>query len=973
MADKVLIEIVSKAEGLDETNEKLQQLAQREKELLSQMDSLTKQKAQWQGIASVVSEFDKDIEGVNAELKSTRKSMEDLSKSAKAMPAEAEAKKATQSFRAMRKEIEEQIRMMQLAGEEGTEAYHRLVEEAGRLNDIQGDVAQEIRNMASDTGAFDAILSGTQLVAGGFSVAQGAMALFGSESEDMQKMMVNLQSAIAITTGLQQIQTVVQKESAMMMGIHRVATVADTIAMKILGTTTAATSLSFKLLRGAIISTGIGALVVLVGELINHWEDLVGWFKKGTDGMSGFGKAIDKVQEMAMGVYEVIKTYILTPFRTIGKIITGDFKGAFAEIKKGFNVVGNYQKGANEQMVKNTRDMIQAQINEVNKGKSENMLAEAENLQKALEVDKARGLSAEELYNREMAILKMKIKGYNLALSAIGDKNSDKAKEIMKILDDLAQQQAIKTATNDNRINQQAEDNRKQAADSARQSAEKAKQEKEKRDAEILKAQQDLEDELVKAMEDGANKEIATLQNTLKRRLDEIKGNSPAEIALRAQLIANAEKEEEKIRKDAEEKYKQDRYKSRLEAEVAITNAQLAEVEKGSDTELELRKKLLDQKATLDIAGVKASTESEEWKAAKILEINANLNNDLKDLSVEYIKTAQERSEGEVLEVTQQYEQGKISRYTYEKQLRDISIQSLQDEIEERKTAGESTVELEKELSEKRIEIAEEEAEYRKQLFEELFNAMGEIGNIFFDMQKQKLDQQLSDLQHYYTTDAEEAKKNKDMKLISEDEMSRKQLEIKRKQAQAEKEQARFNVLMSTAQSIAASAKMGFPLAIPFIAMAIALGAVQIAAINSKPLPKYWKGRKGGKGEFALMGEYGPEIAWLPAGASLMPANDSRRALMGDGKAFDRWNMPRMEPKFTAPSFNHKLATQVLQNQSREDRLLLNIDYDKLGRAVAKHAKYPKQKDVIVSFDKSGLSITEGNTTTHFLNSKYNS
>jgi len=969
MADKILIEVVSQADGLDETNEKMQQLTQREKELLSEMNNLTKQKQQWQSSAQVVAAFDKEIEKTNTELKSTRKSMEDLSKATKEMPGKVVAEQAEQSFRTLRREIEEQIKALRLAGKTGTEEYQKLVKEAGRLADIQGDVSREIKNLASDTSTFDAILGGTQLIAGGFSVAQGAAALFGAEQEDLQKMMVKLQSVIAITTGLQQIQNAVQKESAVVMGLQNVGAAASTITMKLLGAATATTTLQFKLLRGAIIATGIGALAVGVGILISHWEDLVSWFKKGTDGISGFGKAFDKVKEIAMGVYETIKTYILAPFKTIGKIISGDFKGAFEEMKKGFDVVGNYQKGANEQMLKNQQDSLQKRIIASKRAQSEELLVESEKLQKTLEVDKARGMSAEDLYKREMEILNKKIAGYNLALETISDKNSEKAKEYMKLLDDLEQQSAVKTAANDKRIEDEAKAAREKAAAAAKAAYEKAKQELEKRDAEIIKIERDLQDAKLAAMKDGEEKEISSIKQSLERRLAEIKGESDAEIELRKQLEENTQKEIEKV----QNKYNVDRQKSEIETEVAIINARLAETVRGSNEELDLRQQLLNEKAKLDIVGVNASIDSEELKAAKILEINANLNKDLKDLSAEYIQTADERSKAEVLAVTQSYEQGKISRSKYEKQLSDISIKSLEDEIDERKAKGQDTVDLEKELSEKRIAIAEEETERRKQLFQELFNAMSDIGNSFFDMQKQGLDQQMEDLQHYYTTDAEAAKKNKDLKLISEDEMNRRQLEIKRKQAKVEKDQALFNAYLSMAQGIAkALSSAAPPYNLILAAITGAASLIQIAAINSRPLPKYWKGRKGGKGEYALIGEYGPEIAWLPAGASLMPAHDTRRALMGDEKTFERWNMPKIEPDYPAmPRVNQQLINQYYQTHRNEER----IDYDLLGKSVAKYMKFPKyqkQKDVTINFDKSGLSVTEGNTTTHVLNTKYN-
>ncbi|GHT33992.1 hypothetical protein FACS189434_09400 [Bacteroidia bacterium] len=73
-------------------------------------------------------------------------------------------------------------------------------------------------------------------------------------------------------------------------------------------------------------------------------------------------------------------------------------------------------------------------------------------------------------------------------------------------------------------------------------------------------------------------------------------------------------------------------------------------------------------------------------------------------------------------------------------------------------------------------------------------------------------------------------------------ELDAKKAEIARKQAIREKAMKTFSVITSTIQSIAESAKMGFPAAIPFIVMAAALGAIQTAAIIAQPLPKASKG-----------------------------------------------------------------------------------------------------------------------------------
>ena len=58
-----------------------------------------------------------------------------------------------------------------------------------------------------------------------------------------------------------------------------------------------------------------------------------------------------------------------------------------------------------------------------------------------------------------------------------------------------------------------------------------------------------------------------------------------------------------------------------------------------------------------------------------------------------------------------------------------------------------------------------------------------------------------------------------------------------REQAEFSKALAIVSVIINTAQSISASSKIGFPQAIPAIAASAALGAVQIAAIQSTTIP----------------------------------------------------------------------------------------------------------------------------------------
>ena len=111
---------------------------------------------------------------------------------------------------------------MKLAGDDTSKAYQDLLKRTGDLKDAMGDAQNEVKNMASDTSDLDSVLSAAGAAAGGFSVYTGAMEMWGASSEDTAEAQKKLQSAIAITTGIQSIQNAIQKDSAMMMGVAKI-------------------------------------------------------------------------------------------------------------------------------------------------------------------------------------------------------------------------------------------------------------------------------------------------------------------------------------------------------------------------------------------------------------------------------------------------------------------------------------------------------------------------------------------------------------------------------------------------------------------------------------------------------------------------------------------------------------------------------------------------------------------------------
>ena len=93
---------------------------------------------------------------------------------------------------------------------------------AAMLRDAMADVNREIGGMASDTQVFDQIAGGVTGLVSVFQVGQGALQMFGVKNQEAMQAMARLQGAMAVTNGLTKIGTLLQKQSALMIGITTV-------------------------------------------------------------------------------------------------------------------------------------------------------------------------------------------------------------------------------------------------------------------------------------------------------------------------------------------------------------------------------------------------------------------------------------------------------------------------------------------------------------------------------------------------------------------------------------------------------------------------------------------------------------------------------------------------------------------------------------------------------------------------------
>jgi hypothetical protein len=150
----------------------------------------------------------------------------------------------------LREAQRELIAMSDKFGATSKEAV-KAAQKVGELKDKIGD-AKLLSDAFNPDAKFKAFSNAIQGVVGGFAALQGAQALFGSESEDLQKVLVKVQSAMALSQGLNSI--LESKDAFKALGA--------VIKTQVVG--------AFSSMKAAIASTGIGLLIIGIGVLIQQ-------------------------------------------------------------------------------------------------------------------------------------------------------------------------------------------------------------------------------------------------------------------------------------------------------------------------------------------------------------------------------------------------------------------------------------------------------------------------------------------------------------------------------------------------------------------------------------------------------------------------------------------------------------------------------------------------------------------------------
>jgi hypothetical protein len=182
-------------------------------------------------------------------------------------------------FKSLRTQLREaQLEVAVLSEKFGVTSKEAVnaAKKASELKDRIGD-AKALTDAFNPDAKFRALTSSLGGLASGFAAIEGSMNLLGIQSESTSQALLKIQSAMALSQSLQSVGEsidsfkqlgAVVKNATLFKQADAAATKAATIVQGLFAGAVDATSISFKLLKGAIVSTGIGALVVVLGMLI---------------------------------------------------------------------------------------------------------------------------------------------------------------------------------------------------------------------------------------------------------------------------------------------------------------------------------------------------------------------------------------------------------------------------------------------------------------------------------------------------------------------------------------------------------------------------------------------------------------------------------------------------------------------------------------------------------------------------------
>lgn len=717
-----------------------------------------------------------------------------------------------------------------------------------------------------------------------------------------------------------------------------------------------------KILKVALISTGIGALVVALGSL-------VAYLTKTQEG----SEKLSKIMAQIGAVVDVVIDRVAKLGGALVKLFTGDFKGAWEDTKDAFAGIGDEMNREVKLAGELKQKLIEIEKQEVSLNAQRAVSrAEVKRL-KLLSDDTTKSINIRIQAAQKATAIEQGLLNKQIELGQERLANMLAQKEVSKEVENIVHAIGEGTMSIDELIPHLGLSNStladaKEFVDLFVQ-VEGYKEQSYERQTEL----QNKTNQMIKDQANRTREATKTLMNLLLQETanaqKEIVDNDKATYEDRVRALdAYYDKQAEIIRNGLEYDLR-NTTKNEAEKKLLIEKARIDQqnLEKKRQTDLTKLENDETKKRTENIIKNLQNQQSEE-------EIQLQINQEKKmiALSNEFKKgnMTYEQYEKERLKIIKEYEKEafEIQMATMEavamtlpeedriQALKKIELARLQFA---RKMADED-VNIEHERGEKIKELQKRLEQERKALAKDTYDAIFSITNSLFERRIQNIDSEITKIEEQKNAEIEALTQSgatkeeiEERKMAIEaraakqtDRLEKQKRKAQTQQAKAEKLNNIIQVTSNTAVSIMkTAAELGYPLAIPFIAIAAAMGAIQLATIMAQPIPKYAKGTEdhpgglavvgdGGKKELAILPDGGyyvtpsvPTLVDLPKGTEVLPSVNEALLSITKAPRFDN-NLPtsteRIEKRIS--SLEGTIKDIVIAIEKNRSQISVNLD-----------------------------------------------
>jgi len=747
-----------------------------------------------------------------------------------------------------------------------TDAAKQLRGQLAELTDQVADAKAEVKALSSDTRGFDLFAGSVTFAADAFQTFAGAAVLAGASEEDAAEATKTLVAVQSVANGVK--------------GIANELTTRGTAANKLFAFTqnqialaTNASASSFTRFKAALAATGVGLLVIGIGLLVANFDKLKRALGFASEAQDAYNETLQDYREAAKGAIE-----------NVAKVGV-----AFQQAKDGViskdEALFEYNKTLGDTLGK-AKTLEEAEDNYANKAdtyiKIQGLKAQANALFAKSADAISKGITADledqtNFVDKTIAGLKLQ---FGFGVSAVEGiveaqkSGAAEAKKSSKELGDALQAEAEKLLTQSQQLANGA---------GITTNTDFAKEQEKKQKEASDKAQKALEERLKNELDLRKRNLAAAKVIALEEQNENIRKN---------QVIVDNDNTSFKDRLAAIENIAQARknisaieLSEAVRAEQEVKNGRIVEIKK-TQAEIEAATVSFNNK----VAGINAETLKAQQQAQK--QNAETLKAEREKQTADQLKAIDQQAQSEQdklnatfneknIELNNDYQSGKISQEQYlkEKERLELEFQrkSLDNEITHQENLlkvstlpDDQKAEALRKLSDLRLELnkidldntkkteAEKKAAILK-TFDEIrntadkaFEFIGGILNANSENQKNRLREEQDEAEKKAARDieitqastlTEEEKANRvaviNARLAAQKEQfARREREINLQNARFEKARNIFTIAINTARSIVEASPNPFK-----IALAAAVGAVQLGIAIATPLPKYYKGK----------------------------------------------------------------------------------------------------------------------------------